>query len=432
MSDVIYALATPPGKSGVAVVRLSGEDALQIANDLCGDITKPRHVYYRSILASDETIIDDAVVLYFAAPASFTGEDVIELQIHGGRAVIAAVLSRISEFSNTRVAESGEFTRRALENGKLDMLQVEALGDFIEADTELQRKTSLLGLRGTSGSWVSELRDKLVEAMSLVTASIDFSDEDLPENLKNSISYAISNTHSALSRQLDLSQRQQSLRDGFKIAIVGKPNVGKSSLINVLAGRDIAIATDVPGTTRDVLEVFLDIKGLPILLYDTAGLRDTDDHVESIGVDRARSAAENADMRLFLFENPSEIEELGIIKHDHDLVIQAKSDVYGENGLAISTKTEQGIASLLDQIYNHFEDITRESGYFSHQRQINSLFTALESLSDARNFFDQGEASFDFLAESLRQSVFSLDRLIGKVDVEDMLDVIFSKFCIGK
>ena len=432
MSDVIYALATPPGKSGVAVVRLSGVGVLQIANDLCGNIAAPRHAYYKSITASDGSIIDDAVVLYFKAPASFTGEDVIELQIHGGRAVIAAVISRIAEYPNTRAAEAGEFTRRALENGKLDMLQVEALGDFIEADTELQRKTSLLGLRGTTGDWVSEFREKLVEAMSLVTASIDFSDEDLPENLIKSISYSISDTHTSLTKQLELSKRQQSLRDGFKVAIVGKPNVGKSSLINVLAGRDIAIATDVPGTTRDVLEVFLDLKGFPILLYDTAGLRETDDQVETIGVDRARNAAKNADMRLFLYENAVEIEELGIMPHEHDLCIQSKSDVYGEKELSISTKTEQGIAQLLDHISNHFNDMTRESGFFTHQRQITSLTSALESLDDARRFFDQGEGSYDFLAESLRQSVFSLDRLIGKVDVEDMLDVIFSKFCIGK
>ena len=432
MSDVIYALATPPGKSGVAVVRLSGPGSLNIANEICGEISIPRYAYYRSITAQNGDILDDALVLYFKSPASFTGEDVIELQIHGGRAVMSSVLARIDQFSSTRAALPGEFTRRALENGKLDMLQVEALGDFIDADTEIQRKQSLIGYRGDVGNWVEALRDQLVEAMSLVTASIDFSDEELPQNLVDSIGNAISLTQNAIDAELAKSRRQSSIRDGFKVAIIGKPNVGKSTLINELTGRDIAIATDIPGTTRDVLEVFMDINGLPIKLYDTAGIRETEDVVENIGVERAKKAAEVADLRIYLFEHKDELIDLSPAPRDHDFIIQSKSDIYSSELMSISAKTGYGISQLIDNIGEFFSDQTLELGKFTHQRQIDALQDALISLIEAKSHFETGEEFFDLLAESLRQSVFSLDRLIGKVDVEDMLDVIFSKFCIGK
>ncbi len=430
--DTIYALATPPGRSGIAVVRLSGPDSKAICKEIAGAVKTPRKAYYKILRDKNGQEIDQALVLYFQAPASFTGEDVVEFQVHGGRAIISAVLKRLSEFSKARPALPGEFTRRALENGKLDMLQVEALGDFINAETEVQRQNSYRNLSGSAGEWVEKLRDALVEAMSLVTASIDFSDEDLPDSLVKSIGDAIENSCESLKRERAKTVQTQALRDGYRVAILGKPNVGKSSLINKLSGKDVAIATDVAGTTRDVLEVFMDIGGLPVLVYDTAGLRETDDKVEAIGVERAREAARDADLRIFLFEKTSDLDEIGLQPSAHDLVLQSKSDLYGAGKSSVSAMTGQGIDDILAYISEYFANTQREFGFFSGDRQVQSLNNAIFALDDALEFYQKGEIVYEMLAESLRQSVFALDLLIGRVDVEDMLDVIFSKFCIGK
>ena len=430
-SRTIFSLATPAGKSGVAVVRLSGGEAKAIAEKICGPIHEARRAYFRTLRAEDGSELDQALVLWFQGPASFTGEDVVEFQVHGGRAIINGVLARLAGLGASP-AVAGEFTRRALENGKLDTLQVEALADFINADTEAQRKLSFRNLKGEAGEWTLALREKLVEAMSLVTASIDFSDEDLPTSLVSSIGESIDNVILALEIEIGKTSRASSLRDGYRVAILGKPNVGKSSLINALAGREVAIATEIAGTTRDVLEVFIDINGLPIILYDTAGLRETEDVVESIGVDRARKTAKDADLRLFLYENIEELDDLGVDVVEGDLVYQAKSDVYGAKAAAISAKTGSGIGELLAELAQTFSDQTLEAGFFGTQRQIAALGNALSSLQDAKSFYDQGESVYELLAESLRQAVHALDVLVGRVDVEDMLDVIFSKFCIGK
>ncbi len=430
MGDTIYALATPPGKSGVAVIRVSGDQSFSVAYELSGVELTPRHAHFLALKSGGE-IIDEAVVIGFKGPASFTGEDVVEFQIHGSRAGINA-LARELENNGIRLAEAGEFTRRALENGKLDLIQVEALADFIDSDTEIQRKQSVSGYLGRDSEWISSLRETLVQIMSLVTLSIDFSDEELPHDLVAQVESSLMSLKQNLEGELDRSRRSLSLRSGFRVAVLGKPNVGKSSLVNVIAGREVAIATEIPGTTRDVIEVFVDLNGLPIIFMDTAGLRETDDVVEGIGVNRAQAAAEDADLRIFLYERRSELEEFSSLLKAHDLLVQSKSDLLGESELSVSALSGEGVKSLLDNVATYFSEIAAEPGRFRHQRQIDRLSEALVALDQAYQISNAGEVEFDILAEYLRRAVFSLDHLVGRVDVEDMLDVIFSQFCIGK
>lgn len=431
MSDTIYALATPPGKSGVAVLRLSGPRSFEIGTILTGAELEPRRAHFLTLKNSSGEILDEAVVIGFQSPASFTGEDVVELQIHGSRAAISAVSDEL-KYLGARLAEPGEFTRRALENGKLDMLQVEALADFINSDTEIQRKQSLRGYSGRDSEWVESLRSDLVQVMSLVTLSIDFSDEELPTDLILQIQAQLRAINETLDIELSRSKRTASLKDGYRVAILGQPNVGKSSLLNAIAGREVAIATEIPGTTRDVIEMFVDLKGLPIIFMDTAGIRDTEDKVEAIGVERALAAGKDADLRIVLFEHDREVSQFESVIRDGDIVLQSKSDLHVSDKPSISAKTGNGVDGLLNQVAEYFQSISKDLGRFSHQRQISALESAMASLNIAFDRSLTGEVEFDLLAEDLRQAVFALDHLVGRVDVEDMLDVIFSQFCIGK
>ncbi len=431
MSGTIYALATPPGKSGVAVIRLSGAAAFEIAAKLTGAELKPRHAHFLSLKNHVGEILDEAVVIGFTAPASFTGEDVVELQIHGSPAGIAAVSDEL-EYLGAILAQPGEFTRRALENGKLDMLQVESLADFINSDTESQRKQSLKGYLGQNTAWVDGIKEKMLQTMSLVTLSIDFSDEELPDDLIAQIQSQLRVLGEQLEIEITRSQRSASLKDGFRVAILGLPNVGKSTLLNTIAGREVAIATEIPGTTRDVIEVFVDLDGLPIIFMDTAGIRETDDLVESIGVERAIAAAENADLRIFLYVEESELSHFEKARSAGDLIVQSKSDLQPSSNLSLSAKTGQGVDELLALVKTHFSELTREMGRFHQKRQIEALEDAAESLRMAHSASLSGELEFDIVAEYLRRAVFALDYLVGRIDVEDMLDVIFSQFCIGK
>ncbi len=429
--DTIYALATPPGKSGVAVIRISGSDAFSLAHRLTGAELTPRHAHFLALKNTRGEVLDEAVVLGFKAPASFTGEDVVELQIHGSRASIQAVSESLRDMG-ARLAAAGEFTRRALENGKLDMLQVEALADFINSDTEAQRKGALTGYLGRDSAWVDGLRETLVQSMSLVTLSIDFVDEELPDDLMAQIQSGLRGISEELNAEIKRSERSASLKDGFRVAILGRPNVGKSSLLNAIAGREIAIATEIPGTTRDVIEAFVDLDGLPVIFMDTAGIRETADVVEGIGVERAMDAARGADLRVFLYENPDELEDFASVRREGDLIVQSKSDVYGAAGLALSAKSGEGVDALLEHVKSYFAEITAELGRFQHQRQIDALREAYDATDQAFRLSLSGELELDLVAEYLRRAVFALDHLVGRVDVEDMLDVIFSQFCIGK
>ncbi|NBB81637.1 MAG: tRNA uridine-5-carboxymethylaminomethyl(34) synthesis GTPase MnmE, partial [Verrucomicrobia bacterium] len=298
--DTIFALSTAPGKAGVAIIRVSGAAAFQAVEPLVDSLPAPRRSGLRSVKSPDGDVLDTALVLTFEAGHSFTGETTVEIQCHGSRAVVSAILDALGRQDGLRPAQPGEFTRRALENEMLDLAQVEGLADLIDAETEAQRKQAVRVLSGQLGARAEEWRRKLIRAAALLEATIDFADEEVPEDVSPEVSELLESVRAELDKEIAGVGSAERIREGFEVAIVGAPNVGKSTLLNVLAGRDAAITSEVAGTTRDVIEVRMDLSGLPVTLLDTAGLRTTEDEVESIGVDLAMKRAKAADLRVFL------------------------------------------------------------------------------------------------------------------------------------
>ncbi len=343
MADTIFALASARGRAGVSVVRVSGPAAFAACRALCGTVPPARTASLRNISWQAEDI-DQALVITFAKGASFTGEDAVEFQVHGSPAVLSALLSALAAQPGLRPAEAGEFTRRALENGQLDLAQVEGLADLIEAETEAQRKHAMAlmsgRLRGMTDGW----RASLVRAAALLEATIDFAEEDVPENVIPEVQQLVDSVLPALRREVEGFGAAERLRDGYEVALVGRPNAGKSTLLNALAGRDAAITSTVAGTTRDVIEVRLSIQGLPVTLLDTAGLRDTDDEVEQIGISRTLDRAENADLRVFLLDSAGDIPL--IAPRPGDLVVQGKADVSPAPGWLCPARRARGFRRL--------------------------------------------------------------------------------------
>lgn len=426
--DTIFAQATARGKAGVSVIRISGPKAWEATSHLAGTLPAPRVAGLRRLrLDGDE--LDEAVVLCFETGKSFTGEEVAELHIHGAVATVAAVLRALSTIPGLRMAEAGEFTRRALEKGRLDLAQVEGLSDLLEAETESQRKQALKVLSGAVGTMVDGWRADLVRAAALIEATIDFADEDVPVDVSPEVDALISRVSLALQKELGRSRAAERIREGFEVAIVGRPNVGKSTLLNALAGREAAITSEIAGTTRDVIEVRMDIDGLAVTLLDTAGLRETDDVVEAIGVERAIMRAEDADLRVFLVEDT----DVPLISpRPGDLVVRAKADRYDGSDFAISGKTGLGVDRLISEISLSLSRRVADAGVMARERHRLSLQRAFESLESARIDVSTGAGRAEFAAENLRQVVRALEALVGRVDVEHLLDEIFASFCIGK
>lgn len=426
--DTIFALATAPGKAGVAIVRLSGPLAWQAVQDICGSLPKPRVAGLRT-LRGTSGVLDEALVLVFDAGASFTGELVAELHLHGSTAVVQAVLQDLSARDGLRMAEAGEFTRRAMENGCLDLAQVEGLADLIDAETEAQRRQAQRVLAGELGRKAEGWRRDLIRAAALIEATIDFADEEVPVDVSPEVAELLSGVERELKQEIDGVGIAERVRTGFEVAIVGAPNVGKSTLLNALAGRDAAITSEIAGTTRDVIEVRMDLGGLPVTVLDTAGVRDTEDAVEAIGVQRARDRAMDADMRIFLTgpDRAPVFEPLA-----GDLVVVGKADVHGMGGEAVSGKTGEGLADLVQAISARLSDIAGRSGVATRARHAQAMRVGLDDIGRARGRLEQGMEFSEFAAEDLRACVRALDSLVGRVDVEMLLDDIFSSFCIGK
>ncbi len=427
--DTIFALASAQGKAGVAVIRLSGPNAHSAAAGLTGDRLPARGMRVRTLHANDGSRLDEGVILTFEAPASFTGEDVAELQIHGSTASINAVMRSLSGTSGLRLAEPGEFTRRALENGKMDLTQVEGLADLIDAETEAQRKQAQTILAGELGALSERWRRELIRAASLLEAVIDFADEEVPTDVTPEVRSLITSVMTDLQREAEGVQIAERIRTGFEVAIVGLPNAGKSTLLNVLAGREAAITSEYAGTTRDVIEVRMDLGGLPVTLLDTAGLRDSKDHVENLGIELARKRAEAADLRVFLTENPS---ELGVTVLAGDIHVLPKSDLRDAPEGGISGKTGQGIDRLISQISCVLSDRTTSHGIATRERHRVALNKAGEALQAAMTVLESGPDLYDIAAEEMRTAIRALETLVGRIGVEDLLDEIFSSFCLGK
>ncbi len=427
--DTIFALASAQGKAGVAVIRLSGPRAHEAAAELtCGTLPS-RGMHLRSLYAQDGGRLDDGLVLTFEGPASFTGEDVAELQIHGSTASVNAVLRCLSDMKDLRLAEPGEFTRRALENGKMDLTQVEGLADLIDAETEAQRKQAQTVLAGDLGVLAERWRRDLIRAASLLEAVIDFADEDVPTDVTPEVRSLVSGVMDDLRREAEGVKIAERIRTGFEVAIVGLPNAGKSTLLNALAGREAAITSEFAGTTRDVIEVRMDLAGLPVTLLDTAGLRETEDHVESLGIELARKRAEAADLRVFLADSP---QDLGVPMSEGDIQVFPKSDLRSHSKGGISGRTGEGIDQLISQISCVLAHRSTSHGIATRERHRVSLNKALQSLSDATSVLESGPDLYDIAAEELRSAIRALESLVGRIDVENLLDEIFSSFCLGK
>jgi tRNA modification GTPase len=427
--DTIFALASAQGKAGVAVIRLSGPDSHSAAARLTGGALPKRGMVLRTLTDHGGARLDDGLVLTFQAPASFTGEDVAELQIHGSTASVNAVLRCLSDTEGLRIAEPGEFTRRALENGKMDLTQVEGLADLIDAETEAQRKQAQTILAGELGTLAERWRRDLIRAASLLEAVIDFADEEVPTDVTPEVRELIQGVMLDLHREADGVKIAERIRSGFEVAIVGLPNAGKSTLLNALAGREAAITSEYAGTTRDVIEVRMDLAGLPVTLLDTAGLRQTEDHVENLGIELARSRAEAADLRVFLSETPK---DLGVEMREDDIHVLPKADLRGIGGKGVSGKTGQGIDALVDDISCVLRQRTTTHGIATRERHRIAITRALDSLTSAISVLESGPDLYDIAAEELRTAIRALESLVGRIDVETLLDEIFSSFCLGK
>lgn len=427
MLDTIFALATARGRAGIAVIRISGGAAARAAGQLMGDVPAARGV--RRLVDPDGILLDEALVLFFPAGHSFTGEDVVELHLHGSPAIIAAVLRVLGDDPDLRPAEAGEFTRRALDNGRLDLAQVEGLADLIDAETEGQRRQALRVFSGALGEIVERWRSMLIRAAALLEATIDFADEDVPVDVSPEVTTLLRSVIAEMRKEVAGVRLAERVRDGFEVAIIGAPNVGKSTLLNRLAGREVAITSEVAGTTRDVIEVRLDLDGIPVTVLDTAGLRDTDDIVEGIGVQRARERAQQADIRVHMMLDADNLQQ---DMDNGDIYVRAKSDVSIGDGLAVSGKTGDGVDQLINIIGDMLGDKVASIGVAVRERHKVAVDQALTYLDAALVLLADEVNTADLIAEELRSATRAVDSLVGRVDVEHLLDEIFSSFCIGK
>ena len=427
--ETIFALCTAPGKAGVAVVRVSGPFAWDACNKLCGPVPEPRKLSLRIIRDHRGEPLDEALVVCFEQEKSFTGEKICEFQLHGSAAVVAAVLGELGNCTELKIAEAGEFTRQALENGRLDLAQVEGLADLIDAETEVQRQQAQRVLAGSIGQLAKTWRIDLIKAAALLEATIDFVDEDVPIDVVPEVVTLIQKTLTALQFEVAGVSTAECLREGFEVAIVGPPNVGKSTLLNALSGREAAITSEYAGTTRDVVEVRMDINGLPVVIIDTAGIRSTSEPIEQIGISRSKERASVADLRIFL---GADGKNLGIEKRKGDLFVKPKADLASYDSDAVSGLTGLGVDHLLARVAAELRDRYSAVGCLSRDRHKVAGQLGIQHLSVVLELVSTDQFEPDIAAQEIRWAITALQRLVGSIDVEDVLDDIFSSFCIGK
>ena len=441
----IYALSTGPGISGIAIIRVSGENTKKIIRLLTNEnLPKARVATLKKInKINTSELIDEGIILWFPGPESYTGEDMAEFHVHGSKAVIDAVHSSISQIENCRLAEPGEFTKLAFQNGKINLLKAESIADLISAETEIQRQQAVKIMNGKSSEIFNDLREKLLKILSNVEAKIDFPDEDLPVDVLKNIKKISNEVILGIKKILNDQKVGERIREGFKIAIIGPTNAGKSSLLNHLSNRDVAIVSEIAGTTRDVIETHLNIDGYPVVVSDTAGIRDSKNEIEKKGIKLALDKAENADLKLIIIDVKS-IDFKGVLKQlmdENAILVVNKSDLLKKDlsseiknfeHVLISVKNNHNIENLIlkikDKLKNKF--ITNEDILITRERHRQHLE---QSLNYLKNFEEKNEAEdFDKAAEDLRLATRHLGMIVGKVDVEEILGSIFNDFCIGK
>ena len=441
----IYALSTGPGASGVAIIRISGPETKEVIKKITSsDLPKPRFATIKKFNKIDTNeLIDEGILLWFPGPGSYTGEDMAEFHVHGSRAVIEAIHASISKIENCRLAEPGEFTKIAFQNGKLNLLKAESISDLVSSETEIQRQQAIKIMSGKSSDKFNLLRDKLLKILSNVEAKIDFPEDDLPEDIIKNIKIDSKIIREEIHKILDDQKVGERIRKGFKISIVGPANVGKSSLLNYLSKRDVAIVSEIAGTTRDVIEAHLNIDGYPVIVSDTAGIRESKDEIEEKGIKLALKRAEDADLNIILLEskNVDFTSFLNDLADEKGIIVVNKSDLGTEklddqikkyNPIIISIKEEKNLDKLISSIKEKLKNkfITSEDILITRERHRKNLEQCLFHL---KNFEEKNEQKdFDKAAEDLRLATRHLGAIVGKVDVEEILGSIFSDFCIGK
>ena len=441
----IYALSSGPGVSGIAVIRISGPDTTEVVELLTKKpLPTPRMATLRKISnINTSELIDEGIILWFPGPESYTGEDMAEIHVHGGKAVVMKLQNEISKIKNCRLAEPGEFTKLAFQNGKINLLKAESIADLISAETEIQRLQAVKIMKGKSSEKFNGLREKLLKTLSFVEAKIDFPEEDLPEENLKKIKIDSSNVLNEINKILNDQKVGEIIREGFKIAIVGPTNAGKSSLLNNLSKREVAIVSEIAGTTRDVVEAHLNIDGYPVIISDTAGIRDSKDEIEKKGIRLSLKKAENADLKLVVVDAKSiDLSPFlnDLLKNNAILVIN-KSDLLKDkldpqilkiNHVLISLKNNLNIENLILKIKNNLKNkfIAEEDILITRERHRQHLVQCVDHL---KNFLDKNDKKdFDKAAEDLRLATRHLGMIVGKVDVEEILGSIFNDFCIGK
>ena len=441
----IYALSTGPGVSGLAVIRISGKDTKFVINKITGrNLPKPRMAVIRKFNnINDNHLIDEGILLWFPGPASYTGEDMAEFHVHGSRAVINEVQNSLSKIPNLRLAEAGEFTKLAFQNGKINLLKAESIADLISSETEIQRQQAINVMSGKSSDKFNSLRERLIKILSKIEAKIDFPEDDLPNDILLNIHTEAKSIREEIKKILNDQKVGERIREGFKISIVGPTNAGKSSLLNYLSKREVAIVSETAGTTRDIIETHLNLDGYPVIISDTAGIRDSKDEIEKKGIKLALNKAENADLNIIVIEPKSadfadffndKISKKSILViNKMDLGIdQINNEVKKYDPIWISIKEEKNLDKLLNSIKENLKNkfISSEEIFITRERHRINLEKCFESL---KNFEKKNSLEdFDKAAEDLRLATRYLGIIVGKVDIEEILGSIFSDFCIGK
>lgn len=443
-NKTIYALSTASGKSGVAVFRISGESAFDVFDKLTSKPSaqvESRKMYLLSLHNNCGEILDNCLIVGFKAPHSFTGENVVEINCHGSKAVIRGILEALSCIKDFRLATAGEFSKRAFYNGKMDLTAAEGLADLIEAETSLQRKVALQQMGGALLSLYESWRNRLVDILAYVEAYIDFPDENIPKNTVFKLSNDVLTIGNEIKNHIQVNKIEERLRDGFRVAIAGPVNAGKSSLINAIAKRNVAIVSDVAGTTRDIIETYIDLNGFPVIFADTAGLRETTDSVEKIGVSLAKEKITTADFKLFMFDasvdSPdifndyfsAENNYIVVANKSDKLTPEQKQNLQNSGCILISAKNSENISAITDKIYSYFSEMYNSSStqMITRQRYREALQECLENLS--RFNLDK---EIELAAEDIRLACRAIGKITGRVEVDEVLNKIFSSFCIGK
>jgi len=440
----IYALSSGIGPSGIAIIRLSGKDALKISELISKKkLLKSKKLnlckFYNP---SNNSLMDEGLLLSFPGPNSFTGDDLVEFHIHGSNAVISCFLKVLSEQNNCRLAEPGEFTKIAFQNNKIDLIKAESIGDLIYSETELQRKQAINLVQGNASNYYNNLREKLIKSLAYIEAKIDFGEEDLPDSVLKEVHESIKEVHADIKKILEDNKVGEKIRDGFKVSIVGEANAGKSSLLNLLSKREAAIVSEEKGTTRDIIEVSLNIDGYPVILFDTAGIRDSEDEIEKIGISLAINKSKESDLSLILIDNSSKYvdEKIKNLINKDSIIVLNKSDLISNfnhtfnnvDVVLISVKKNKNIIHLIDKIKEKLSKkfITSNNVLITKERHRNKLNACLEEID---NFLRKDKnKDIEMAAEDLRMATRHLGNIVGKVDVEEILDSIFKEFCIGK